>query len=283
MSSPVVQRLAAELGVDLNALQGSGPAGRVLKRDVESAARARPAPTKGDAPALGARGAVELQELTPAQAAVARRMAQSKATAPDYAETVVVDLQRALDLRAELKQSSGAAPSVNDLVVKASALALREHPRAHGAYRNDRWELYERINVGIAVAGERALLVPTIREADRLPLGELAARARDLAARARAGTLTPDDMADATFTVSNLGMFGITRFTAILNPPQAAILAVGAAERRAVVCDGRVVASIGAELTLSCDHRILDGADAAAFLGTVRGLLEYPLRLLTQS
>lgn len=282
MASPAVVRRATELGVDLEGVQGTGPGGRVLKRDVDSAARSRPAEAKPTATAtVGARGAVEVQELTSAQAAVVRRMAQSKATAPDYVVTSVVDFERALGLREELKSTSSVAPSVNDLVVKASALALREHPRVNAAFRDDRWELYGKVNVGIAVATERALVVPTIRDADRLPLGELAARARDLAERARGGTLAASDMADGTFTVSNLGMFGVTRFTAILNPPQAAILAVGAAEPRAAVRDGRVVPRTCTELTLTADHRILNGADAAAFLETIRGLLEYPLRLLT--
>jgi pyruvate dehydrogenase E2 component (dihydrolipoamide acetyltransferase) len=285
VASPAVARLAERLGVPLDGLNGSGPGGRVMKRDVEAAARSRePAQTPSAAgaapvPVPGARGAVEVHELTRGQAATALRMAQSKSAAPDYALAVVVDLTAAARLRAELGRVLEPAPSLNDMIVKACALALREHPRANGSYCDDRWELYERVNVGIAVAADSALLVPTILDADRKPLGRIAAEARDLVERARAGQLAPDELANGTFTVSNLGMFGIARFTAVLNPPQAAILAVGAAVPRPVVREGRVAVSTCAELTLTADHRILNGADAAAFLTRVAQLLEAPVRL----
>jgi pyruvate dehydrogenase E2 component (dihydrolipoamide acetyltransferase) len=171
------------------------------------------------------------------------------------------------------------APSFNDFVVKASALALRDFPRANGAYRDGRFELYGRVNVGVAVAAQDALVVPTVFDADRKSLGQIAREARALAERVRAGAITPPELSGGTFSVSNLGMYGISSFTAVINPPQAAILAVGAMEPKPVVLDGEVQIRSRLTLTLSCDHRILYGADAAEFLARIREYLEQPLRL----
>jgi len=195
--------------------------------------------------------------------------------------TAEVDMQAAVEFRKQLKAASGEnpAPSFNDFVVKASALALREFPRANGAYRDGRFELYSRINVGIAVAGQDALIVPTIFDADSKSLGEISRDARALAERVRAGQITPPELSSGTFSVSNLGMFGIKRFNAVINPPQAAILAVGEMTPRPVVRDGEVTVRSILELTLTCDHRILYGADAAQFLGRIRERLENPLSL----
>ncbi len=170
-------------------------------------------------------------------------------------------------------------PSLNDMVVKACALALRDFPRANGAYRDGHFELYERVNVGVAVAAEDALVVPVIVDADARSLEQIAREAAELAERVRARTITPPELAGATFTVSNLGMLGVHSFTAVINPPQAAILAVGAVEQRAVVRDGELVSRHVVTMTLACDHRILYGADGARFLGRVRELLEAPLAL----
>src|SRR5439155_7744619 len=180
----------------------------------------------------------------------------------------------AVKVRAELKQLAGDSPTptFNDMVVKASALALRAFPRANGAYRDGRVELYARVNVGVAVAAQDALVVPTVFDADRKPLGEIAAETRALAQKVRDGKVTPPELSGGTFTVSNLGMFGVTNFSAVINPPQAAILAVGALEQRAVVRDGELVARHTMGVTLACDHRILYGADAAEFLARIRTL-----------
>jgi pyruvate dehydrogenase E2 component (dihydrolipoamide acetyltransferase) len=193
---------------------------------------------------------------------------------------VEVDMSLAVELRSRLKEVTEHAPSFNDMVVKAAATALREHPRVNAAYRDGKFELYSRVNVGIAVAAQDALVVPTIFDADRKSLGQIARDARQLAEKVRQGKIAPPDVAGGTFTVSNLGMYGIDEFTAIINPPQAAILTVGSLKKRAVVDDaGRVVARDTVRLTLISDHRILYGADGAEFLARVRTLLEQPLSL----
>ncbi|HKH17323.1 MAG TPA: dihydrolipoamide acetyltransferase family protein [Solirubrobacteraceae bacterium] len=296
-ASPIARRMAKDLGVELASLQGSGPGGRIVKSDVEAAARnggkteeAPPAeeekPKEAPAPVVSGdagtgRGATTTEDLTRLQQTIARRMAESKATAPEFVITCEVDMEAAVEFRKQLKAASGdaPAPSFNDFVVKASALALTEFPRANGAYRDGKFELYSRVNVGIAVAGQDALIVPTIFDADDKSLGQISRDARALAERVRAGQITPPELSSGTFAVSNLGMFGIKRFTAVINPPQAAILAVGEMTPRAVVRDGEITVRSIMELTLTCDHRILYGADAAQFLGRIRERLENPLSL----
>jgi pyruvate dehydrogenase E2 component (dihydrolipoamide acetyltransferase) len=306
-ASPVARRMAREMGLELAGVQGTGPGGRIVKADVEAAARGGGAqveeaeapeeapdreperePEREEVPpAIAAgdgqtgRGEVTHQDLTRLQQTVARRMAESKATAPDFIITTEVDMDAAVELRKQLKAASGddPAPSYNDFVIKASALALRDFPRANAAYRDGQFELYGRVNVGVAVAGQDALVVPTLFDADRKGLGTIAGESRTLAERVRAGAITPPELSAGTFTVSNLGMYGIKRFVAVINPPQAAILAVGEMTPRPVVRDGDVTVRNVMELTLSCDHRILYGADAAQFLARIREYLENPLRL----
>ena len=295
-ASPVARRLAQELGVELASLSGSGPGGRIVKADVEAAAQSAPAgqqasPPPGAsalAPAPGApaaggtgKGEVATVELTSIQKTIARRMAESRATVPDIQIRTEADVTDLLALRAQMKAAQGSAPSVNDFVVKACGLALREQPRVNGAYKDGGFELYSRVNVGVAVAGEGTLIVPTIFDADVQPVTAIAQQVRALAERARGGTITPPELSGGTFTVSNLGMFGVTSFTAIVNPGQAAILAVGAAvARSAFDANGAVVKRSLMDLSLCCDHRILYGADAAQFVARVRELLEQPLALL---
>jgi pyruvate dehydrogenase E2 component (dihydrolipoamide acetyltransferase) len=297
-ASPVARRLARERGIDLSAVQGTGPGGRIVKADVEAVGGGAAAPTAApEAPAVPppppppstvtesgtAKGDVTVQELTRTQSVIARRMAESKATVPEFTLSAEVDMEAAVALRAQLKAVAGAegaaTPSYNDMVVKACAIALREHPRANGAYRDGRFELYSRVNVGVAVAAQDSLVVPTVFDADQKSLGEIARETRTLAERVRAGAVTPPELSGGTFTVSNLGMFGIQSFTAVINAPQAAILAVGEMTPRAVVRDGEIVALHAMTVTLACDHRILYGADAAEFLGRIRGLLEQPIAL----
>jgi pyruvate dehydrogenase E2 component (dihydrolipoamide acetyltransferase) len=289
-ASPVARRIAMELGIDLVSLVGSGPQGRIVKRDVETARAiprrlpevAAPSPPEvtppPKAPALHD---VTVIEPTRVQQTIARRMAEAKATMPDFTVSMDVDMDAAVQLRVALKAAvdDGPAPSYNDLVVKAAALALRAHPKVNGAYRNGRFELFSHVNVGVAVAVDGALLVATVVDADRRSLGSIAAETRRLAGAGRDGTLSAGDLSGATFSVSNLGMFGVTQFTAVLNPPQAAILAVGALQQQAIVRDGAVAPGWRMSLTLTCDHRIIYGADAAAFLAQVRAGLEQPLRL----
>jgi pyruvate dehydrogenase E2 component (dihydrolipoyllysine-residue acetyltransferase) len=272
-----------------------------VRSDVEAAAATSSSPqapgaestagplgVEGDAakpePGLtGPKGEVTLVDLSRVQRVIARRMAESKATVPDFTLVAEVDMERCVGLRRELKElAGGAVPSLNDMVVKACALALRDHPRANGSYRDGQFELYSRVNVGIAVASTDALHVPTVFEADRKSLAQIAGETRHLADRARAGRLTPAELAGGTFTVSNLGMFGVRRFTALVNPPQAAILAVGAIVQRTRAVDGQAVMRHVMDVTLACDHRILYGADAARFLARIRNLLEQPAALLVR-
>ncbi len=283
-ASPLARRIAAELDVDLTGLAGSGPQGRVIRADVESAA----APANGGQPATvgaptgtAAKGQPSVQELTRLQRTVARRMAESRATIPDIELRSEVDMSEVVALRERLREVSDAPPSFNDFIVKAAALALREFPRVNGAYRDGRFETYSRVNVAIAVAAEDALVVPTIFDADSKSLREIGTAARALAARVRDGSIAANELSGGTFTVSNLGMYGVDSFSAVINPPQAAILAVGSLRPRAVVDEsGQVVARPTILLTLACDHRILYGADGARFLARVRELLERPLALL---
>lgn len=221
-------------------------------------------------------------ELSRLQSIIARRMAEAKATVPHFQVETEVRMDAAIRLRSELKAAAGEGPvpSFNDMIIRAAALALRDCPKANGSYREGAFELHDRVNVGMAVAADDALVVPTIFDADRKSLGEIGRDSRRLAARVREGTVTPPELAGGTFTVSNLGMFGMTAIYPVINPPQAAILGVGRTrpmlERGA---DGEIVDLSLMTLTLSCDHRILYGAEAAEFLGAIRDLLESPLRV----
>jgi pyruvate dehydrogenase E2 component (dihydrolipoamide acetyltransferase) len=207
-------------------------------------------------------------------------MAESKATAPDFALEVEIDMTACVELRGQLKEMTEHAPSYNDMIVRACALALREHPRVNGAYRDGKFELYSNVNVGVAVAAQDALVVPTVFDADKKSLGEISRQVRALAEKVRAGKITPPELSGGTFTVSNLGMYGIDSFTAIINTPQAALLAVGALKKKPVVSeDGAIEARDMLSANLICDHRILYGADGAQFLARVRELLEKPLAL----
>jgi pyruvate dehydrogenase E2 component (dihydrolipoamide acetyltransferase) len=305
-ASPLAKRIADERGVDLHTLTGSGPGGRIVKADVQAAdigasapsPPSSPAPTPPTPPAptpqdvATAKGETTTVELSRTQQTIARRMAESKATIPDFTLQAEVDMEACVALRTELKRLSQPeastqpaapthpeVPTYNDMVVKACALALREHPRANGGSRDGRLQLHSRINIGVAVAARDALVVPTVFDAEEKSLGEIARETRALAERVRDGTITPPELGGGTFTVSNLGMYGVKSFTAIVNPPQAAILSVGSVAPRAVVHEGEVVARHTMTITLACDHRILYGADAAQLLARVRELLEQPAAL----
>jgi pyruvate dehydrogenase E2 component (dihydrolipoamide acetyltransferase) len=274
-ASPVARRLAVELGVDLSAIEGSGPGGAITKDDVQRAAAAGAAE-----PPSSTKGGTRLEELSRIQRAVARRMVEG-ASMPSFAVEVEIDMSAVVALRAELTDERESAPSLNDFVVKATALALREFPRLNGSYTERGFELYSRINVGFAVAAEDSLVVPTIFDADAKTLSEIASESRRLADAVRGGTVVPAELDGGTFTVTNLGMFGATRFLPILNPPQAAILAIGTVTMRARFDDqGAVIARDVMNATLVGDHRIAYGADAARFLARVRELLEQPAELL---
>jgi pyruvate dehydrogenase E2 component (dihydrolipoamide acetyltransferase) len=283
-ASPLARRIASEKDIDLHAISGTGPGGRIIRADVQAATDREPASTV-EKPAT-AKGETTEVELSRTQQTIARRMAESKATIPHFALQTDIDMEQCVALRTELKRLGRAdAPTYNDMVVKACALALREHPRANSSYRDGRLQLHGRVNVGVAVATDSdeptggALIVPTVFDADLKSLGEIARETRSLATRVRGGSITPPELGGGTFTVSNLGMFGVSAFTAIVNPPQAAILSVGAVGARAAVRDDEIVVRRQMTVTLACDHRILYGADAARFLARIRELLEQPAAL----
>ena len=279
-ATPVARRTALDLGLSLHDVAGTGPGGRITGEDVRRAAA-----SAGTGPALppptGGRGEVTVVEPTPTQATIARRMAHSATTIPVFTVSVDADVSQIVAQRqGDRAEGREVAPSLNDFVVKAVALALREFPRFNASWVDGRVEVYSRVNVGVAVATEDALLVPVVTDVDGRTLAEIAFETRRLAEAARSRTLRPEELQGGTFTVSNLGMFGVRSFTAIIDPPQAAILAVGAV-RRAPVEEGagRAVFRDVMTLTLSCDHRVVYGADGARFLSRLRELLEQPLAL----
>ena len=291
-ASAVARRMAGKLDVDLTRLIGTGPGGRIITADVETAAAQAVDLSEADRALGQARPAadseppttqVRLVEPSRVQARIARRMAEAKATIPEFTVTVEINAEPVFALRRELKSVFNPPPSVNDFVIKACGIALRSHHRVNGSFRDGHYELHEHVNVGMAVAAEGSLVVPVVSDADILSLVATAQTTRALAERVRNGTVTPSELAGGTFTVSNLGMFGVARFTAVINPPQAAILAVGAAARRVVPgVDGSTEVRRIMELTLTADHRIIYGADAAAFLVDIQRLLEMPLKLLVE-
>ncbi len=274
-ATPVARRAAVELGLSLQEVAGTGPGGRITSEDVRRAAETAPARPVGDA-----RGDVTVVELTPTQLTIARRMAESAAEIPTFTVSADADVSQIVALRDGAREESQDAPSLNDFVVKAAALALREFPRFNARYADGRIECYSRVNLGVAVAAENALLVPVVADADRTSLTEIAAETRRLVAGARNRSLQLEDLRGGTFTLSNLGMLGVRSFTAIVDPQQTAILAVGSARRAPVEDDvRRVVFRDVMTLTLSCDHRVVYGADGARFLSRVCELLERPLVL----
>jgi pyruvate dehydrogenase E2 component (dihydrolipoamide acetyltransferase) len=309
--TPLARRLAQDTGVALAAVTGSGPRGRITKRDVAAAAgielpaapqqiatrspsRLATAPPNSPTSAPSApwqrpgdetsdlRGPSKLQVPTRVQALIARRMTQAQATIPHFEVQTEVVMDEVLRLRAQLHEPAeegSPVPSINDIVVKACALALRGHPRVNASFDDGDFLLHSRVNIGVAVATEESLVVPTVFDADSKSLGTIAAETRELAARVRDSKITPSELSGGTFTVSNLGMYGMTAISPVINPPQAAILGVGAIRGTLARVAGEIVDRNMMSLTLSCDHRILYGADASVFLAEVKDLLERPLRL----
>jgi pyruvate dehydrogenase E2 component (dihydrolipoamide acetyltransferase) len=277
-ATPVARRTAVELGVSLHGVAGTGPGGRITAEDVARAATDPGATTLQ--PGEGGKGEVHILELTPTQSTIARRMVESATTIPVFTVSSDIDVSEITEVRRAARDEGEDAPSLNDFVVKAVGRALREFPRFNASYVDGKVECYSRINVGVAVATEGALLVPVVFDADQKSLSQLGAETKRLADAARRRALRPEDLHHGTFTVSNLGMFGVRSFTAIIDPPQAAILAVGGA-RRAPFEDGPGSVSFRDLITvnLTCDHRVVYGADGAQFLSRLRELLERPLAL----
>jgi len=273
-ASPLAARLAAERGIDLGRVTGTGDGGRIVKRDIE-----------GYVPAAAASGlgAVESSTdfpVTQMRKTIARRLAESKFTAPHFYLKLSVDMGAAVEARQAINAQDGVKVSFNDMVVKAVSLALKKHPAVNSAWMDTHIRQNDHVHIGVAVAVEDGLLVPVVRHADRKSLTEIGAEVKDYAGKAREKKLQPSDWEGNTFTISNLGMFGIEDFTAIINPPDACILAVGGISDVPVVQDGAVVPGKVMKLTLSCDHRVVDGATGAAFLQEVKSLLEHPVRML---
>ena len=288
-ASPVARRLAREAGIDLGAVPGSGPQGRILERDVETFLAARGVPPTaagagGPAPAALAAGGPELEEreLSAMRRAIASRMVQSKAPVPHFYLTTEADMGQAAEFREAVNafDTSEKKISFTDIIVKACAVALARHPLVNAAYTDGKIRLYRRVDVGIAVALEDGLITPVVRRCEQKTLRQISQEAAELAERARARKLKPEEYTGATFTVSNLGMFDVEEFSAIINPPEAAILAVGSIVQKPVVVDGAVAVRRRMRLTLSCDHRVLDGATGARFLRDLKTTLEKPYLLV---
>jgi pyruvate dehydrogenase E2 component (dihydrolipoamide acetyltransferase) len=295
-ASPVAMRMGAELGIDLRKVVGSGPGGRIIKRDIEAflaeqdraAKEAKSAPTVAPTPPMPTPSYEPTPEgyravpLTGMRQTIARRMVESKTTAPHFYITMDIDMAAAMALRGQLNALLPETDkiSVNDFIMKATALALRQFPNINATFAGDQIHIHEQVNIGIAVARETGLVVTVVRGCDRRPLAEIAKEARELVGRAREGRMKPDDMVGGTFTISNLGMFDVDDFIAIIGPGQAAILAVGAVKQAPVVKDGQLAVGTRMKATISADHRVTDGAEAARFMQALKAALEQPLRLV---
>jgi pyruvate dehydrogenase E2 component (dihydrolipoamide acetyltransferase) len=281
-SSPLARRLASERGIQLGAVQGTGPGGRILKRDIENAkATGGGAGRSAAAQRLAAEGDFKDVPLTQIRKTIARRLAESNGPVPTFFLTAEFDATRAAELRTQLAEMGDQyKASFNDIVIKAVALALAEHPEVNAHWLADKIRQFNRIHVAMAVAVEDGLITPVLFDADRMTLWDISGKARDLAKRARERKLLPEEYTGSTFSVSNLGMFGIDQFTAIINPPEAGILAIGGVEEKAVVIEGQLEVRQRMRVTMSCDHRVIDGATGAKFLQTVRRYIENPLSLI---
>ena len=280
-SSPLARRLASDKGIQLGGIQGSGPAGRIVKRDIENAKATSGSARSAAAERLAAEGDFKDIPLTLIRKTIARRLAESNGPVPTFFLTAEFDATRAAELRAQLlEMGEEYKVSFNDIVIKAVALALAEHPEVNAHWLNDKIRHFNRIHVAMAVAVEDGLITPVLFDADRMSLWDISAKARELAAKARERRLLPEEYTGSTFSVSNLGMFGIDQFTAIINPPEAGILAIGGVEEKPVVIDGALEVRQRMRVTMSCDHRVIDGATGAKFLQTVRRYIENPLSLI---
>jgi pyruvate dehydrogenase E2 component (dihydrolipoamide acetyltransferase) len=277
-ASPLARKIAAERGLDLAQVSGSGPEGRVIRRDLEGVT---PRPAAAAAP-TGAPGVAFTDvPLTQIRKTIAKRLAQSIGPVPTFYLTAEIEMDRAWDARTALKALGPEGDvSFNDIIIKATATALRQHPECNAWWQDDHIRVWNEVHVGMAVAIDEGLITPVIRHADQKTLRQISAESKDLAGRARERRLKPEEYTGSTFSISNLGMFGIDEFTAIINPPEAGILAVGAIIQKPVVVDNAVVTRRRLRITMSCDHRVIDGATGAKFLKTLRTLLENPLAMV---
>jgi pyruvate dehydrogenase E2 component (dihydrolipoamide acetyltransferase) len=286
-ASPLARKLAEEQGVELGAVQGSGPGGRIVKRDIEAAAQAPApaaalAPEGAPAPAPAAAAYTEVP-LTQMRKTIARRLVQSIGPVPTFYLTIEVDMTESMAMRKKINErlaSEGTKVSPNDLVIKAVAMALTRHPWVNAAWTGETIRLYNEVHIGVAVAVEDGLITPVVRDANRKGIGEISREVKELAGRGREKKLKPEEYTGSTFSVSNLGMFGIEEFTAVINPPEAGILAVGTVTDKVVAENGQPVVRPRMRVTLSCDHRVIDGATGAQFLQTLKSYLEDPMMMI---
>lgn len=292
-ASPLAKKLAQDKGIDLSKIKGSGDSGRIIRKDVEEykpSEAPQPkeqtqekAPSKSPVvqlPQVVGEESYDEVNVSQMRKTIAKRLAESKYTAPHFYLTMEINMDKAVEARKSINEYSPVKVSFNDLVIKATAAALRQHPKVNVSYRGDKMRFNKHIHIGVAVAVEEGLLVPVVRFADNKSLSHIAAEVKDLGAKAKSKQLQPKDWEGSTFTISNLGMFGIEEFTAIINPPDACILAVGGIKETPIVKNGQIVPGNVMKVTMSCDHRAVDGAVGSAFLQTLKGLLEDPVRIL---
>jgi pyruvate dehydrogenase E2 component (dihydrolipoamide acetyltransferase) len=285
--SPLAARMAAEAGIDLRSLQGSGPGGRIIKRDIEAViSQPKPEPSfpravgVGQVPQIGA-SAYRDEPASEIRKVIARRLVTSLGPVPHFFLTTEIEMDRAAEMRRGINAlDPDLKISINDVIIKVAAAALVQHPEVNASFQEKFVRYYERADVGVAVAIEEGLITPVVRAADQKSLSQIAAEVRELAERARSRRLKPEEYTGATFSISNLGMFGIDEFTAVINPPEGAILAVGAMSPKPVVRDNEIVIRQMMRVTMSCDHRVIDGATGAKFLQTFKKILENPLYLV---
>lgn len=281
-ASPLAKKIADEKGIDINSISGSGDGGRIVKRDVETytpAAKTAGAPSI-TLPTVVGQESYEEVPVSQMRKVIARRLGESKHTAPHFYLTMSINMDKAIEARKAMLEFSPVKISVNDIIIKAVAAALRKNPAANSSWLGDKIRYNHHINIGVAVAIEDGLIVPVVKFADSKSLSHISAEVKELADKAKNKKLQPSEFEGNTFTISNLGMFGIDEFTAIINPPDACILAVGAAKETVVVENGQMKVANVMKVTLSCDHRVVDGAVGSAFLKTLKELLENPVKLL---
>jgi len=291
IASPVARRMADELGIDLRQVVGTGPEGRIVKRDIEELVKQRaaaPAPKKPITPPIAIPSVVpsgeeyRVEPLSPMRQTIARRMVESKQQAPHFYVTSEIDMEAALALRKQLNAllPENDAISVNDLLVKAAALALKQFPNVNASFAGNEIHIHEHVNIGIAVARETGLVTTVLKDVDKKTLSQIAQESRELIARAREGRMRAEEMVGGTLSVSNMGMFDVEHFIAIISPPQAAVLAIGSVRQVPVVKDGQLAVGARMKATVSADHRVTDGAEAARFMQAFKAALEQPLRLM---
>lgn len=292
-ASPLAKKLAADKGIDISQVQGSGEGGRIVKRDIESFVPAQSMPSAQAAESAEASSSAPVQlpqivgeesfeevKLSQMRKVIARRLGESKFNAPHFYLTMEINMDKAIEARKSMNEISPVKISFNDMVIKAAATALRKHPGVNSSWLEDRIRTNHHVHIGVAVAVDEGLLVPVVRFADSKPLSHISAEVKDLGGKAKSKKLQPQEMEGNTFTISNLGMFGIEEFTAIINPPDACIMAVGGIKQTAIVKDGQLAIGNMMKVTMSCDHRVVDGAVGSAFLQTFKSLLEDPVRIL---